>query len=1022
MTRKRLTNTAQWISSCFVAIALFGCGSGGGDSTASSTTQSTGSTTTSTPTSPVTPAAASATIVVQAENYSNYYDTTPGNTGGALKSDDVDIEVSTDTGGGYNIAFIEPNEFLEYSITVPAGVFAVTARVASQTGGGAYSVTINDEQVGSATVGNTGGWQTYITQNLGTKQLAAGTYTVRVDFASGPFNLNWLTLQTVADADADGVLDATDSCPSTTADANVNSVGCPDSDADGVFDNHDSCTGTPAGTAVDATGCVVTQAKIEVSYSNDILVAGKDASKPGFALYVFDNDLNSSGSNCNGGCAVSWPPLLATDNSATGVPNLSLITRSDGSKQVAYQSRPLYYYVGDTAAGQSNGANITGWHTQAYGNFGDITPLYDANTVLEHPTLFETNDAVVTLFADRGRDRHAREDQFQQYDHYLSHYWTHRTARFKISDKVAKGGSSILVEFVTEWELDALEFRAWYYGMNTVAQYHGNYEPLVQRLGRGTYDDDLNLISSQGDQHKYSLEIHEYRGLNGSTAALSVGQHMEIEVSQFLRGVPEGRAAYYGTTYLYQVGVGGMVPWKAVGDFADKSSERENAYPIAESGWLGGKTTLPYQYTNEPDDHFLQMATNLSSLNGQPFVLGRRVHHTSFVDGKHDESPDNGYFNELANKAGPHYINNSCSSCHVRNGRAAPAEVGETLDKWVFKLADANDNPDPNKGHILQPKTIGNASSEGNVSIQSWTETDGLRSPNYLFTNGTPEKFSGRIAPQLVGLGLLEAVPEETIIALQDPNDETAPFGISGRVQKVIDPETQETRLGRFGWKAGTGSIRHQVASALNTDIGVMTSVMPNPDCGSQQATNNECGGTASELDEEHLTSLVKYIALLGVRAQRDLDNPDVIAGKALFTSTGCAACHVETLQTSAYHPLTELRDQTIHPYTDLLLHDMGDGLADNLGEGEASGSEWRTTPLWGIGLSACVTGGVVNPVGGQGNEVCTPIHSYLHDGRARTIEEAILWHGGESETSKLNYQALSSSDKAKLLTFINSL
>jgi len=955
-------------------------------------------------------------ILIQAEDYINFSDTTVGNTGGAYKTDDVDIENTTDVDGGYNIGFTATGEFLEYSINVPAGAYRLTARVSSANGGGDYSVILNNKNLGSYTVTNTGGWQSFATQFSGATQLDAGTYTLRVEIKTGDFNLNWLRVESYVDKDFDGVSDEVDQCPLTASDTKVNEVGCPDTDNDGVYDNDDNCPDTLANTNVDALGCAITVETVEVSYANDILIAGPDADKAGFTLYVFDNDLNTTGSSCNDNCAVNWPPLLVADSNASGVPFLSVITRDDGSLQVAYQGRPLYYFINDTAIGESNGSAISGWHTQENGDFGDITPLYDITTALEHPTLFAQDDAIITLYSDRGRDRHAREDQFQQYDHYLSHYWTHRTARFKFTDNVASGGSSIKVEFVTEWQLEALEFRAWYSGRNTVAEYHGNYEPQVVTEGHGTYDDQLNQISSSGDQYKYSLEITENIALDGSVQSLAVGQYMELEVSQFLLGVPEGRTNYYGTTYLYEVGVGGMVPWKA------DTSERENSYPIAENGWLGGRTTLPYQYTDEPDDHFMQMATNLSSLNGQKFVQGRRIHHTSFVDGKHDESEENGTFNEMAGKSGAHYVNESCASCHTRNGRATVAPEGEPLNKWVFKIADANDNPDPNKGNVLQPSNTGGVTGEGTVSIQSWTEIDGLRSPNYQFSEGTPAKFSARIAPQLVGLGLLEAIPEETILALQDVHDEFAPFGISGRAQHATDPVTQQTRLGRFGWKAATSSIKHQVAAAFNTDMGVMTSLLPNPDCGSTQATNNECGNAGSEISDEHLDDLVKYIALLGVRAQRDLDNADVVNGKALFTSVGCADCHVSNLKTSSYHPFSELREQTIHPYSDLLLHDMGAGLADNLGEGDATGAEWRTTPLWGIGLSACVTGGVTNPTGRQGDEVCTPVHSYLHDGRARSIEEAILWHGGESEVSKENYQALNNEDKNKVLTFLNSL
>lgn len=805
--------------------------------------------------------------------------------------------------------------------------------------------------------------------------------------------------------------------------------GSVDTDSDGVIDAIDVCPDTEPSVEVDATGCAIVVEEpsplMEVDVANEILIAGKDAPNQGFTLYVFDNDLEQTGSTCNGGCAVNWPPLLLADEVASGVKNLTRIVRDDGSLQVAYKGRPLYYFINDLAVGDTNGSNIEGWDVQPYGadvSLGDIVPLYNDTTEQEPAIIYETNNAIITKFADRGRDRHAKEDHFQQYDHYLSHYWTHRTARFKFTDYVAKGGSSIKVEWVSEWKLQALEFRAWYSGMNTVAEYHGNYEPEVVVEGHGTYDNDLVQTSTTGDQYKYSLTINDYRALNGSVSPLAIGQHMEIEVSQFLDGVPEGRTNYYGTTYLYKVGKGGMVPWKTVGEFSDKSSERENSHPIAKSGWLGGNTTLPYQYTNEPNDHFMQMATNLSSVNGQPFVLGRRILHTSFVDGQHDEDPANGKFTEMVGKAGTHFVNESCANCHERNGRAAPAEVGVNLDKWVFKIADSNGDPDAERGRVLQPSNVGNVQGEGTVSLAAWTESNGLRSPNYQFSTGTPAKFSARIAPQLVGMGLLEAIPEEQILALEDVNDEVAPFGISGKAQKSIDPVTAQTRLGRFGWKAGASSVKHQTAGALNTDMGVMTSVLSTPDCGTNQQARGECGNSAVELNDEHLNNLVKYVSLLGVRAQRGLDDPQVQNGQALFSNIGCNDCHTDTMTTSEYHPLTELVGQTIHPYTDLLLHDMGEGLADNLGEGLATGAEWRTTPLWGIGLSACVTGGVINPVGGQGNEICTPEHSYLHDGRARSIEEAILWHGGESQASKVKYQQLSTSDKNDLLSFLNSL
>jgi CxxC motif-containing protein (DUF1111 family) len=263
------------------------------------------------------------------------------------------------------------------------------------------------------------------------------------------------------------------------------------------------------------------------------------------------------------------------------------------------------------------------------------------------------------------------------------------------------------------------------------------------------------------------------------------------------------------------------------------------------------------------------------------------------------------------------------------------------------------------------------------------------------------------MAPQLIGMGLLEAIPETAVLALADPNDADSD-GISGRPRILIDPIGGQKRLGRFGWKAGQAKVIYQIAGALNTDMGVMTSIYPEPDCGSAQS---DCGESGAELNDGDLSNLNKYISLLAIRARRNLNDPAALAGEELFGQIGCADCHTPTFQTSPYTEMAEVRDQTIHPYTDLLLHDMGEGLASSLGEGNleegnASGAEWRTPPLWNIGLTADVNEG----------------EAYLHDGRARTLEEAILWHGGEGQAANDAYQALSESDQQALIAFLKSL
>ncbi len=682
--------------------------------------------------------------------------------------------------------------------------------------------------------------------------------------------------------------------------------------------------------------------------------------------------------------------------------NTSSAPSTSSSKPASSSSKSSSPAISSIASSQASSTSSVA--------LGNIIPLYNNTTALEQVIQFDRGDALVTRFSDRARDRHAKENHFQLHDHYLAFYWENRTASIEIIDYVAKGGKSIRMNVTTLSKLDDLqaENRWFYIGGGTLAEFCGN--------------GGMNVIDTLHYWKETTANCRE------GHRQIQVGDKLEFEISQFMDKtvLPRGRDHYYGSTFLYIVGKG-LVPWDVtdMNPFVSGKMFQRDSIELPVSAMVGGSHSLNRQISAEPNDHFMQMAYGLGYDNGQPFVLGRRLAHTEFTDGRHDESEENGIFSEMVGKAGPNYVNSACVQCHNRNGRAPVAPVGEPLTKWVVKVGDGAGNPSPTLGRVLQPQNVnGVGSGEGNVTISSFTDMgNGLRKPNFQFERGAPAQFSARIAPQLVGIGLLDAIPESAILALADENDANGD-GISGKAQKVTDPVTGEVRLGRFGYKAATASVRHQVAAALNTDMGVMTSVLPRPDCGSAQSN---CGTNGSELSETHLNNLVKYIALLGVRSQRDYASPQVIQGKALFTATGCAACHTETFKTTAYAPFAELRNETIHPYTDLLLHDMGAGLADNLNEGSATGSEWRTPPLWSVGLSPCVTGGVTGAPGGtphgvDGNEVCTPNANYLHDGRARTIDEAIRWHGGEGLKAQQAYERLSAGDKDSLIKFVNSL
>lgn len=837
------------------------------------------------------------------------------------------------------------------------------------------------------------------------------------------------------DSDNDGVNDDTDNCPDTAVGIAVDALGCPiplDDDNDGIFNDSDNCPDTPAGETVDNFGCSIVD-KEEVTAAEGKLVGGKDSTAAGFILYVFDSDLAAPGTSvCNNDCATTWPPLLVEDGQPSGVNLLGSIVRQDGSNQVTYDQRPVYFYSTDQTPGDRLGDQVAGWSSIDYAGVAAIKALYDQTTPLEPVASFTREDGVVvTRIGDRGRDRHAKDITFQDhYDHYLAHYWEYRTARIQLEDYVPTGQSLIRATFITETALGAREFRVWFWGRNATGQFHFNPQkeeekvsPLesgVVYVGKGTWNNDFEKISEQGEQHMYQLDIvNKWESGGQFQPDLVMGTNMEFEVSQFLLAPPAGaRLNYYGTSYVYVIGEAGMVPFEWQRGVENPGGSNDGT-PIPESARLGGGTTLGYNYSEEPAGRFMQMATNLSPGNAQTFVEGRRVHHTNFEDGRHDERDENPIWAEQIGKQGNRYVNHSCAACHVRNGRSLVADVGETLDNWVFKVGDQNGNPSASLGAVLQPQQIGAGAPEPQVKLDPWTETaDGLRKPNYVFLGEAPEKHSARIAPQIVGVGLLDAVPEQTILEWADEFDQDN-NGISGKASLVLDKQSNEIRLGRFGYKASAFSVAHQVASALNTDMGVMTTMKPTPDCGTSQS---DCGDTGVELDESHFENLVKYISLLGVGAKRDYQQVD---GEIRFNDIGCDSCHRPSMTTSAYHPFAELRNQTIYPYSDLLLHDMGSGLADNLAEGVASGSEWRTAPLWGLGHAKSVMladAKANDAVSLQRRSDDVNRIGYLHDGRARTIEEAILWHGGEALSAKDAYKSLGETEKQQVLDFLESL
>lgn len=375
---------------------------------------------------------------------------------------------------------------------------------------------------------------------------------------------------------------------------------------------------------------------------------------------------------------------------------------------------------------------------------------------------------------------------------------------------------------------------------------------------------------------------------------------------------------------------------------------------------------------------------------------------------------------------GPLFNARSCDACHNNDGRGQPPlKEGERPVSLVIQFATptpgANNEPgaDPRYGANLNPFAIGGVPAEGTVRIRQRElpgkfadgESYTLLAPEYAFEElaygelASDTAFSPRVAPSVFGSGLLEAIPESQILERSDPDDADGD-GISGRPNRVWNHLTNQTVIGRFGWKSNQPDIAHQAAAAFSAEIGMSSSLRPLQNCTSEQtACQAAPHGGEPEISDEIFDHIVNYQRMLGVPIRRNLDSNEVKRGARLFMDSGCAACHRPTFVTGAVDN-PALSHQTIHPFTDLLLHDMGAALADGRQDFEANGSEWRTPALWGLGLQHAVNG-----------------HTrLLHDGRARDVSEAILWHGGEGERAKEAFRTMSKADRAALLEFLNSL
>ncbi len=386
---------------------------------------------------------------------------------------------------------------------------------------------------------------------------------------------------------------------------------------------------------------------------------------------------------------------------------------------------------------------------------------------------------------------------------------------------------------------------------------------------------------------------------------------------------------------------------------------------------------------------------------------------------------------------GPLFNTNACQGCHIKDGRGHPPtpDAPNAVSMLVrLSIPDAPQYarlieqvgvvPEPVYGGQFQDMAVPGVAPEGKVRVdytpvpvrfKDGTEIE-LRKPVLQITQlgygpmHPDTRFSARVAPPMIGLGLLEAIPEEAILANAAAQAKEN-NGINGRPNRVWDDAQQKTVMGRFGWKAGQPNLNQQNVHAFSGDMGLTTSLRPFDDCtdaqiACKQAPNGNGPDGEPEVSDNILRLVLFYTRNLAVPARRGVNDAQVLAGKNLFFQAGCQSCHTPKYTTAANAAEPELANQVIRPYSDLLLHDMGEGLADNRTEFQASGRDWRTPPLWGIGLTQAVSGHT----------------QFLHDGRARNLLEAVLWHGGEAKAAQQQVLSFNAEQRAALLAFLNSL
>ncbi|MGJ8637504.1 MAG: di-heme oxidoredictase family protein [Phycisphaerales bacterium] len=692
-----------------------------------------------------------------------------------------------------------------------------------------------------------------------------------------------------------------------------------------------------------------------------------------------------------------WSILLETGTPVSPLPGVNSVDVryriGDGPMQTESMSNLGGFIWGRTIPGVTAGDEVSYSFVETVG----IEPV---DTAWFKRTLGEAapdlpSEPIETYAGIRFRDRHENEWRF---DHYPAGYDVGRTFDLKIIDL----GNRLEFELTTAPEVPvaAVDIK-WYNQSGDVGFCDRNISALSKRM-----DVSGDVFTSTIDN-------------------LVHGQRVDIEFTLL------ASQTYYSEFIYYYMGDGRL--------------QREYQHPLA---YAAGDASIPVVTVKQ--FAFNQHALNLPPQELGEFMDGKVIFETRWDDGLLFNPPtafdcnggpvgfDMGTSPVFeSGLLGPQYTNNSCIECHMLDGRGlAPVTSTDSLEDYVVRVSLPSEPgsppwPHPLYGTQLDTKAAPGQTPEGNASIE-WEYTTGtfddgtpyeLREPRFEFsellygqigtnipgdpasnTQGDPyegeAELSVRVAPMLIGLGLLEAIDDDEILAWADETD-TNGDGISGRVNMVTDLANGESAIGRFGWKAAGVDLREQAASAFAHDMGM---------------TSELVGDGPVEVENEMLDAMVSYLRGLAVPPRENYEDPQALLGMELFQTAGCAACHRPVMRTASDAEFVPYRNQTIQPFTDLLLHDMGEGLADNRPEFAASGQEWRTPPLWGIGYVGHVLGTPNDPFNPNGNPEQA---NYLHDGRARTLMEAILWHGGEGAAARDMVLAMDAAERDALIEYV---